>query len=106
MPQAIGVIETCGMPNALVIADTMSKAADVEILGFENTAVGRISILIRGATGAVQAAIAAAMSQPWAYPGLLGHHILPCPDEAVDIATLIRHNQRAWRPDEVEWLDE
>ncbi|MGD1858700.1 MAG: BMC domain-containing protein [Leptolyngbyaceae cyanobacterium] len=104
--RAIGVIETRGMPNALIIADIMGKAADVEILGFENIDAGRISIIIRGVTGAVQAAIAAATRQTIAASGLLGHHIVPCPDEAVDIMTLIGRSRHPLQPDRVEWLDD
>lgn len=108
MKQAIGVIETCGMPGALVTADVMGKAADVRVVGLENTNAGRISVIIRGPTGAVQSAIAAATQALRDHPGisLLGHHILPCPDESVDMIGMGgRHRSIAASP-EVEWLDD
>lgn len=108
MTQAIGVIETCGMPGAIVTADTMEKAADVRVVGLENTNAGRISVIVRGPTGAVQTAIAAATSALRDHPGarLLGQHIVPCPEGAVDMMG----RERGYRPlsqqDSVEWLDD
>jgi|GEM_PF-718791 len=107
MKQAIGVVETCGMPGALVTADVMGKAADVQVVALENTHAGRISVIIRGPIGAVQAAIAAATQALQDHPGisLLGHHILPCPDESVDRIGL--GGRRPSLPtDSVEWLDD
>lgn len=106
MQQAIGVIETCGMPSALVIADTMGKTANVQILGFENTDAGRISVIIQGTTGAVKAAIAAATSNlAGQTSGLLGHHILPCPNGAINIAAIL-HRRSSVQSDSLEWLDD
>lgn len=108
MKQAIGVVETCGMPSALVTADVMGKAADVQVVGLENTHAGRISVIIRGPTGAVQSAIAAATQALRDRPGiaLLGHHIVPCPDESVDIVGLGGLNRSATAAEEVTWLDD
>ena len=36
--EAIGLIETFGIVYAIEAADAMCKAADVELIGFENTA--------------------------------------------------------------------
>ena len=35
---ALGFIETCGLVSVLEAADAMCKAADVELIGYENTA--------------------------------------------------------------------
>jgi len=108
MKQAIGVVETCGMPGALVTADVMGKAADVQVVGLENTNAGRISVIIRGSTGAVQSAIAAATQALRDHPRmfLLGHHILPCPDGAVDRVGMGGLNRSATASEDVEWLDD
>ncbi|MCG8472360.1 MAG: BMC domain-containing protein [Desulfobacterales bacterium] len=63
MPQrALGMIETFGIVFALEAADAMVKAADVELLGYENTASGYISVLVSGDVGACKAAVAAGIT--------------------------------------------
>ena len=56
---AIGLIETFGIVYVMEAADAMCKAADVELIGFENVASGYISVLVQGDVGACQAAVAA-----------------------------------------------
>lgn len=56
-PKALGMVETFGIVFLLEAADAMLKAADVELLGYENTASGYISVLVQGDVGAVQAAV-------------------------------------------------
>ena len=57
--EAIGLIETFGIVYAIEAADAMCKAADVELIGFENTASGYISVLTEGDVGACRTAVAA-----------------------------------------------
>jgi microcompartment protein CcmL/EutN len=106
--QAIGVIETCGMPAAIVAADILGKSAAVRVVGLENTDVGRISVIIRGGTGAVQAAISSATAALSSHPGatILGHHIIPCPDASNDQTGLLSGFQNRPIDDAVEWLDD
>jgi microcompartment protein CcmL/EutN len=108
MQQAIGVVETCGMPGALVIADMMGKGANIQVVGLENTDSGRISVIIRGSTGAVQAAIAAVQVAQTNKPDLvlIGHHIVPCPDSTVEPMGLPRSNRSFSQANSVEWLDD
>ncbi|CAH2213952.1 BMC domain-containing protein [Tepidibacter aestuarii] len=54
---ALGLIETFGIVFVLEAADAMCKAADVELIGFENVASGYISVLVSGDVGACQAAV-------------------------------------------------
>ena len=46
--EAIGLIETFGLVFALEAADAMCKAADVELIGYENVASGYISVVVQG----------------------------------------------------------
>jgi microcompartment protein CcmL/EutN len=55
--KALGLIETFGIVYVLEAADAMCKAADVELIGFENVASGYISVLVRGDVGACKAAV-------------------------------------------------
>ncbi len=55
--EALGCIETFGIVYVLEAADAMCKAADVELVGFENVASGYISVLVRGDVGACKTAV-------------------------------------------------
>lgn len=55
--EALGLIETFGLVFILEAADAMCKAADVELVGYENVASGYISVLVRGDVGACTTAV-------------------------------------------------
>ena len=55
--EAIGLIETFGIVFVLEAADAMCKAADVELIGFENVASGYISVLVSGDVAACKTAV-------------------------------------------------
>ena len=57
--EALGLVETFGIVFVIEAADAMCKAADVELVGFENTASGYISVLVEGDVGACKTAVAA-----------------------------------------------
>lgn len=57
--EAIGLIETFGLVFALEAADAMCKAANVDLIGYENVASGYITVIVTGDVGACQAAIEA-----------------------------------------------
>ena len=56
---ALGLVETFGIIYCIKAADAMCKAADVELIGFENTASGYISAIVEGDVGACKTAVAA-----------------------------------------------
>lgn len=60
---ALGFIETFGLVSVLEAADAMCKAADVELIGYENVASGLISVVVRGDVGAVKAAVEAGIKE-------------------------------------------
>ena len=51
------MIETFGIVFVLEAADAMCKAADVELIGFENVASGYISVLVSGDVAACKTAV-------------------------------------------------
>ena len=55
--EALGLVETFGIVYILEAADAMCKAADVDLVGFENVASGYISVLVRGDVGACKTAV-------------------------------------------------
>ncbi len=56
---AFGMIEVFGLAYILQAADAMGKAADVEIIGYENVASGYISVLVEGDIAACKSAVEA-----------------------------------------------
>lgn len=58
-PRALGLVEAFGIVFVIEAADAMCKAADVELIGFENTASGYISVLVEGDVGACKTAVEA-----------------------------------------------
>lgn len=60
--EAIGLIETFGLVFALEAADSMCKAANVEIVGYENVGSGYITVIVSGDVGACRAAVEAGVS--------------------------------------------
>lgn len=57
--EALGLIETFGLVFVLEAADAMVKAADVELIGYENVASGYISVLVEGDIAACRSAVEA-----------------------------------------------
>jgi ethanolamine utilization protein EutM len=60
--EAIGSIETFGLVYILEAADAMCKAANVELIGYENVASGYISVLVSGDVGACKVAVDAGVN--------------------------------------------
>ena len=56
---ALGMIETRGMVPAIEAADAMTKAAEVSLVCREYVGGGYVTVMVRGETGAVNAAVRA-----------------------------------------------
>lgn len=57
--KALGLLETFGVVYLMEAADAMCKAADVELIGYENVYDGYVSVLVAGETAACKTAVAA-----------------------------------------------
>lgn len=57
--EAIGLVETFGVVYLMEAADAMCKAANVELIGYENIYDGYVSVLVCGETEACRTAVAA-----------------------------------------------
>ena len=55
MADALGMIETRSFPAAVEAADAMVKAAKVELVSYEKTGGGYVSVIVRGDVAAVKA---------------------------------------------------
>jgi len=57
MSDALGLIETKGLVACIEAADAMCKAANVELIGYENVGSGLVTAMVKGDVGAVKAAV-------------------------------------------------
>ena len=55
--EALGLVETVGLVPALEAADKMLKAADVELISYENVGSTLVTIMVKGDVAAAAAAI-------------------------------------------------
>ena len=74
---ALGMIETRGLVPAIEAADAMTKAAEVRLVGRQFVGGGYVTVLVRGETGAVNAAVrAGADACARVGDGLVAAHII------------------------------
>ncbi len=91
MKQALGLIEVIGLSNAVIVADTMAKAANVEIIDVENSkGSGYMTVKIAGDVGAVSAAVMAGKEIAIGTNSLVGSKVIPRPTEYVEKAFMTK----------------
>ncbi len=78
---ALGMIETKGLVGAIEAADAMVKAANVKIVGKEQTNPALITIKIVGDVAAVKSAVDAGAAAAQKVGELVSIHVIPQPDE-------------------------
>lgn len=84
MSMALGLIEAIGLTAAVTVADSAAKAADIEIIGMENTrGSGRIVVKLQGDVGAVKAAVEAAARSGNEVGAVCACQIIPRPAESI-----------------------
>ena len=84
---ALGMIETRGLVPAIEAADAMTKAAEVTLVAREFVGGGYVTVMVRGETGAVNAAVrAGADACERVGDGLVAAHIIARPHGEVDPA--------------------
>lgn len=85
MKQALGLVEISGLSTAVVVADTMAKAANIRILEIENTkGLGYMTIKITGDVGAVKAAVDAGSQIGLINGKLVSCKVIPRPSDYVE----------------------
>jgi microcompartment protein CcmL/EutN len=83
--KALGLIETIGLAAAIEAADSAIKAANVKLLGYENTkGGGRITIKLVGDVGAVKAAVAAGAAAALRIGRVESCLVIPRPHQEID----------------------
>jgi len=93
---ALGMIETRGLVPAIEAADAMTKAAEVSLIAREFVGGGYVTVMVRGETGAVNAAVrAGADACERVGDGLVAAHIIARPHGEVEPALASTNNRRA-----------
>ena len=83
--KALGLIETKGLTPAIEAADAMTKAADVIFTVREYVGGGYVTVIIRGDTGAVNAALRAGSDAcEKVGDGLVSAHLIARPHEQIE----------------------
>lgn len=77
--EALGLVETIGMVPAIEAADKMLKAANVELVSYENVGSTLVTIMIKGDVAAVKAAVEAGAAAAAAIGKLTAQNVMPRP---------------------------
>lgn len=77
--EALGLVETIGLVPALDAADKMLKAADVELVSYENVGSTLVTILVKGDVAAVTASVEAGAAAARALGKLTAKNVMPRP---------------------------
>ena len=81
--EALGLIETLGMVPALEAADKMLKAADVELISYENVGSTLVTVMVKGDVAAVKASVEAGAAAASAIGKLTAQNVMPRPIKSV-----------------------
>jgi len=84
MAEALGMIETRSFPAIVEAADAMVKAAKVELVSYEKTGGGYVTVNIRGDVAAVKAACDAGKAGAARIGEVVTVHIIARPHINVD----------------------
>ena len=82
--EALGMVETRGLVAAIEAADSMLKAANVELIGTEKIGSGLVSVMVKGDVGAVKAATEVGGSAASKLGELVAVHVIPRPHTDVE----------------------
>ena len=81
---AYGYIEVVGLAPAVEAADAALKAAEVQVVGKENTGKAMIAVIIKGEIGAVRTAVNAAEEAVNRIGKVVNTNIIAKPDASLE----------------------
>jgi microcompartment protein CcmL/EutN len=90
---ALGMIETKGLVAAIEAADSMVKAANVRLIGYEKIGSGLVTVMIRGDVGAVKAAVDAGSGAAGRVGEIVSTHVIPRPHGELSLILPIEANK-------------
>ena len=77
--EALGLVETIGMVPAIEACDKMLKAADVELISYENIGSTLVTIMVKGDVAAVRSSVKAGAEAAAAIGTLTASNVMPRP---------------------------
>jgi len=98
---ALGFIETIGLVAAVAAADAALKAANITLIGRENSQGGMMTVKIAGDVSAVKAALSAAKAASEGVNRVWSIDVIPRPGRGIG-ETLAYNKATLWSE---EWLD-
>lgn len=81
--EALGLIETLGMVPAINAADRMLKAANVQLVAYENVGSTLVAVMVKGDVGAVKASVEAGAAGAAEIGKLTAQNVMPRPIRGV-----------------------
>lgn len=81
--EALGLVETVGLVPALDAADKMLKAANVELISYENIGSTLVTVMVKGDVAAVKSAVEAGAKAANAIGKLTAQNVMPRPLPAI-----------------------
>jgi ethanolamine utilization protein EutM len=84
MTEALGMVECRSFPAVVEAADAAVKAAKVELVSYEKTGGGYVSVIVRGDVAAVKAACDAAQVAGSRVGEVVSVHVIARPHTNVD----------------------
>ena len=95
MAEALGMIECRSFPAVVEAADAAVKAAKVELVSYEKTGGGYVTVVVRGDVAAVKAAIDAGQTAASRVGEVVTVHVIARPHANVDIRMPLGRNEPA-----------
>lgn len=95
MAEALGMIETRGFAAAVEGADAMVKAAKVELVSYEKTGGGYVTIVVRGDVAAVKAAVDAGVRSAEKVGEVISTHVIARPHLNIDLVLPLGRSEEA-----------
>ncbi len=91
--KALGMIESKGFAAMVEASDAMVKAANVELIGFEQIGGGYVTAIVRGDVASVRAAVDAGIRAAEKVGEIVSSHVIPRPHSNVDSALPLSKKQ-------------
>lgn len=106
MGKALGLIEFIGYVPAICAADTVLKAASVDLIGIEKVTGGIVTVKITGDVDAVQAAVESAENYASRIGSLRSAHVIPRLDDEVENLLMNSKSSEEEIQEEIQELEE
>lgn len=92
MAEALGMIETRSFASVVEAGDAAVKAARVELVSYEKTGGGYVTVIVRGDVAAVKAACDAGQLAAARVGEVVAVHVIPRPHVNVDAVMPLGRN--------------